>query len=185
MKIRSAYKLATGKVLNMTDASSKASSHEIILGESNRKISKKAYRRLATVERERDDFSGFVIYSDGKSAAIAFDGAVFGENVALASAVEFFVKEYMSDSSLKFGRGVVCHEFFDPMAKQAERDEIEKEFLWDLKLAQITEKTGSDAIAEMIVSALKELYAIYNVDSATAKKSKILLTEIEFCDIIK
>ncbi len=166
--IRSAYYENTGKEILVKDASSEESSHEIIVGKTSRDISVRAHRALELSEHA-DGEVGFLIYSDEKSVAIAFDDAALGENVAFASAIEAFVEKYMRGSSLELGKGIVYYTNFDPIQKQEERDRRERELLWSLKLSQITEKTGDKNVAEAIVSELKKLYDIYNIDHATVK----------------
>lgn len=167
--IRSTYAETVGKDIEIVSASKEAASHEIIVGKTSRELSAKAYRALELAEHE-DGYVGYVIYSDGNSVALAFDEASYGENVALATAIDDFVSLYMKNSSLKLGKGIVYYTSFDPMEKQAEREERTLNLLWELKLSQITEKTGGDkAVAESIVAELKKLYDTYNVDHSTVK----------------
>ena len=116
--IKSAYFETVGKDIYIINSDTSKSSHEIIVGKNERELSVKAYRALELTERNEGDV-GYVIYSDGKSVAIAFDDASFGENVALATAVEDFVTKYMTNSTLKLNKGLVCRDIFDPIEKQA------------------------------------------------------------------
>ena len=164
--IKSAYHELVGKELKV---SSSAASHEIIVGKSARDISAKAYRALELISHD-DGNVGYVIYSDGKSVALAFDGAAFGENVALACAVENFVKMYMRTDTLKLGAGVAYYERFDPIEKQAERDAEALDLLWELKLSQISEKMGGkEESAKAVVAELQKLYDIYNNNYSIVK----------------
>ena len=167
--IRSTYAEAVGKNIEVVSASAAEASHEIIIGKTSRALSQKAYRALELAEHEEGEV-GYVIYSDGSSVALAFDEASFGEEVALATAIDDFVAICMKGSTLKLDSGVVYYTNFDPMEKQTERDDKTLELLWNLKLSHITEKVGGDeAVAESIVSALKKLYAVYNKDHSTVK----------------
>ena len=110
-----------------TDATA-AEENEMVFGDTSRPISALAKAALEEkIESEcdsmieagtaKEDIAGYVIYSDGKSVAIAFDGASFGENVALVAAVEDFVATYMTSNTLKLGSGIVRRATFDPIEK--------------------------------------------------------------------
>ena len=63
--------------------------HEIILGPSNRAITKKAYIYLERLMKN-DDEVAYLIYSDGSSVAIAFDEDRYHINAAAVRAAEAF-----------------------------------------------------------------------------------------------
>ena len=168
-RIKSAYFDIFGEYINVSSSMETTSLHEIIVGKTSRDISSKAYRALELAKNE-DGTVGYAVYSDGRSVAIAFDGASFGENVALAVAVDDFVEMYMQSKTLKLSKGVVHRTTFDPMEKQTERDGDTFDLLWNLKLSQITDKIGGDAeAAEAIVSSIKKLHSIYNNGYSTVK----------------
>ncbi len=160
--LRTTYYKKVGKEISVSSAESTPLSHEIIVGKTDRELSKKAYNYLTRFKDDNKD-AGYVIYSDGKSVAIAFDNASYGENIAFIEAIEEFVSEYMQTASLKFDAGAVCHDFFDSIDRQEARDEEISKRLWDLKLSQITAKVdGNEELATSIFDELQSLQYIYN-----------------------
>ncbi len=167
--VKTAYYRQTGKEIAVNKVGDEPVGHEIIIGETEREISQKAYRVLSLLEGEADDV-GYVIYSDGKSVAIAFDKASLGVNIAFTEAIDRFVYEYMQDKSLKLESGPVFYELFDPFSAQSKRDKVILDRLWNLKLSQITEKlNGDEDKASSIISELKKFCDIYNLDYETVK----------------
>lgn len=165
--IRSTYHEVLDKEIELIQPSASVSTHEIVVGKTTRDISAKAYRFLELTDTENGEI-GYVIYSDGKSIAIAFDEVNFDENIALVCALESFVEKYMKNNTLKLDSGVAYYERFEPVEKQSERDDEMLERLWQLKLSQIAEKVGGNAEkAEAIVNELRALYGIYNSNYST------------------
>ncbi len=165
--VRTAYYRTLGKEIKIT-AASEAAPHEIIIGKTDRPLSKKAYRYLSLCKKEEKDV-GYVIYSDEKSVAIAFDEASFGENVAFTEAIRQFVSNYMQKDSLKLSSGAVSYDSFDPIEKQQQIDEANTEKLWELKLSQISTKVGDEEAAALIIKELKAFRQIYNQEHNIVK----------------
>ncbi len=163
--LRNAYFKMMGKEIKIKKAEAEPDSHEIIIGKTDREISTKAYRTLL-LNNNNEEKVGYSIYSDGKSVAIAFDEASFGENVAFAEAIDYFVSKYMKTSTLKLNSGVAHIDSFFPIEKQRERDDADIERLWALKEAQISNKLeniyDSEEIVANIIKDLKGLRHIYN-----------------------
>ncbi len=167
--IRNAYYKMVGKEITVNSSNDTSASHLIIVGRTEHELSEKAYRYLSGF-KQKDDHVGYVIYSDGRSIAIAFDDYAFGEAVAFNEAVEAFVSEYMQSESLKLSSGAVCKASFDPIEKQKERDEATTDRLWELKISQISAKLGGDEeTASAIVKELQALRHVYNDDYSTVK----------------
>ncbi len=167
--VRTAYYRQTEKEIALVKADSSPAEHEIIVGETERDISKRAYRVLSMLDGEAGNV-GYVIYSDGKSVAIAFDEACFGVNIAFTEAIEHFASEYIKDSSLKLEAGPVFYKLFDPLAEQSEKDDAIASKLWELKLSQISKKlNGNDEAASALVSELKKFCSIFNYDYEIVK----------------
>ncbi len=165
--IRSTYYKKIGKEISIATASSSAS-HEIIVGKTDRELSERAYRYLEGF-KANDEYVGYVIYSDGRSVAIAFDEAVLGENVAFAEAIECFASEYMQAETLKLDSGAVCTAAFDAIEKQSERDEENIERTLSLKLSQISTKINNEDAADDILNALNGLRLIFNDNHSIVK----------------
>ncbi len=164
--IRTAYYKAVGKEIAISTASV-SSSHEIIVGKTDRPLSERAERYLTKFDEGE---VGYVIYSDGRSVAISFDSAEYGENVAFAEAIDNFVLKFMQSDSLKLGSGAAYYASFDSIEKQKERDGKEIDRLWNLKMSQIAAKvSGRDNMAVSIVSALKDLRYIFTDDNDIVK----------------
>ncbi len=166
--IRTAYYRNTGKECRIALPSQVQGEHEIIVGRTDRPLSERAYRYLDRF-KTNDDYAGYVIYSDGRSVAIAFDEACFGVNVAFNEAVECFVSKCMQKSSLKLSSGAVFRDSFDAFEKQAERDEARINGLWSLKLSQISAKLGDEEKSAEILKDLKALRNIYNNEYSIVK----------------
>ncbi len=166
--VRSAYYRVMGKEISVMTDKSQISDHEIIIGRTDRPLSERAYRHLSLFYEE-EDFVGYVIVSDGRSVAIAFDERTFGENVAFDEGVECFAEEFMKGKSLKLSDGIIYRDAFDPIKKQKERDEEKVDKIWELKLSQLSAKLGDEAAASAIVDELKNIRFIYNNDHAIVK----------------
>ncbi len=168
IKLSNAYFKVVGKEIDIKTADDKPSSHEIIIGKTDRDISKKAYRNLFLFNND-ENLVGFSVYTDGKSVAIAFDEARFGENVAFSEAIDYFVTNYIIDSSLKLKSGVIFLDKFDPIEKQQERDEEVLDRLWELKFSQISSKLYNEELATASLKELQNMYKLYNNDFNTVK----------------
>lgn len=168
--LKNTYLKHTGKELKIVSSDSEQKTHEIIVGKTSREISQKAYRFLTVMEKSSEEHVGYVIYSDGKSVAIAFDEAQYGVRAAFTEAIEVFVSDYMTSSTLKCKSGVLVKSSFDSIEWQDARDEKSLEALWNLKSEQILNKVeGNDVLAEEIMKELKDLYGFYNKDQKTVK----------------
>ncbi len=166
--IKTAYYRLTDKDIPIVPAADAQAAHEIIVGMTDRELSKKAYRTLELLPKEEDDV-GYVIYSDGKSVAIAFNTDSYGVDVAFLEAIENFVENYVKDESLKLEDGPVFYETFDPIEKQNKRDKEAEEKLWNFTQTQVSSMLGGDqASVSAIIDNLKGLKDFYNTDNKIA-----------------
>ncbi|MBR3805711.1 MAG: hypothetical protein IKJ13_02585 [Clostridia bacterium] len=133
--------------------------HEIVFGISDRAVSVEAYRRLANQTRETEQHVGYVIYSDGKSVAVAYDGPLYGLHIAEDVAIKHFLSEYMSASSLKLENGYVESVSFDAVEYQNNADMEYEEKRWESAKNSLASRAGSE-LAEKTIEALKRYYAI-------------------------
>ena len=169
-RIKTAYLKQTGKTINVRGADSAKGDHEIIFGRTSREISIKAYRLLEIMEKASEEHVGYVIYSDGRSVAVAFDEAKYGVSCALSEAVLVFVSKYMSAPSLKVGSGTLGSASFDSIEWQKAKDSESTELFWQLKSEQILSNVGADeTLAEEILKELESFYELYNKDHGTVK----------------
>ena len=168
-EIEEKYLINTNKLIGKNSPSDTAKPHEIVVGNTDRAVSKKAYTRLSRLEKLGEHDVGFVIYSDGASVAIAFDEDKFGTNGALIDSVEHFVNNYMQNATLSLENGVAYETVFDIIERQRVLDEVTLEDRWANKLNQITQKFGGNrALAEETVAALREMNDLLTKDGDIA-----------------
>ena len=128
--------------------------HEIIVGESEREVSRLAYVELEKLEREYDEF-GFVIYSDGASVAIAYDKDK--DSVAALAAIDYFISKYVKESlTLEAGIAHKGVKTFDEYYR--EQDKIRQDAAWE----RLKEAVGDEQLGEEVVEAFKAMYTIYD-----------------------
>ncbi|MBP3583678.1 MAG: hypothetical protein J6K44_06505, partial [Clostridia bacterium] len=89
-----------GKVnsVAMADDRSEVAEHEIVFGETDREISKMAYKRLSRIRTDIDAefvLPRVLIYSDGSSVAVAYDEFELG--YAEKYAIDYFYEHYVQD----------------------------------------------------------------------------------------
>lgn len=138
---------------------SEAHKHEIVIGNTDREISKTAVSRLQRLEKETGDIS-YLIYSDGSSVAIVYDEE--DNDVAQKWALEYFAENFVRDT-LTLSSGVVTSRSFDVIEEYYRvLDEEHKLSQWENML-----KSLDPAYAEEFVVALKQLYAVFTPDVVT------------------
>ena len=135
--------------------------HEIVLGDSNRNITKHAYEKLdraikniiwssddeANVE---EDTIGFTIYSNGKSVAV-----VWNHDRLKYDAINYFIKNYVVDEKLKLEDGYHHTETYSYMEILEQDDKIRSESEWNA----VQEELGVEA-----TNALKRFYSLFGED---------------------
>ena len=153
------YKALNSKKSTVLTATSSvaAAEHEIVLGHSEREISKTAYKLLDRMEAENEDYVGYCIYSDGKSVAIAYDDEIYGVSVAENEAIKVFVEKYLAGDTLKMDKGTASIEKFDAIERQEELDQV----MLDVRWAEVEEKLVAlhgEKLGRESVTALKNYY---------------------------
>ena len=138
------------------------SEHEIILGDSERGITATAKALLAeklaaekaqlSDEDAKADLSGYLIYSDGSSVAIVWTDFQLAE-----AAADYFIKNYLTESSLVLEAGYEKTEFLSLTDYLEEREERIFEEKWAALAAAIPEEYREEIVAEF-----KRLYALYD-----------------------
>ncbi len=126
--------------------------YEIIIGETDRALSKKAYTLLSRIEKEDEDFdTSYLIYSDGKSVAVAFDEGTLGDTLARDAAIAALTEEILAGKSqMSFTEGVLKEETLNIIEKlDAEDAETEK-----AELDKLLQILGGDDLAK---STLEEI----------------------------
>ena len=137
--------------------------HEIVVGKTDRPVSKEAYRRLEQMERDSSDYHGYVIYSNGNSVAIAWDDDIFDLHMAETDALEYFLNNYFSDSVLRIKKGVAKSDLFNIVDRQKAIDEVRVDEAWLSVESTLAASVGGEKAAE-IVQAMKNCYTLFSDD---------------------
>ena len=137
--------------------------HEVIIGRAERPLSEEAYRRLELLETDGESLVGYVICSDGKSLAVAYDDDIFELNFAMTKVIDILINDYFDESYLQLGDGIVLERVHDIVAEQEAEDEILVEEAWANLLAEMTADMGEEQ-AEAIYDSLKNCYGIFSDD---------------------
>lgn len=134
--------------------------HEIVIGESSRSVSVKAYRQLRTLTPSDDFEVSFVIYAQGNSIAIAYhDGFA---NYALDKAITYLVDEIIAENTeLNFTSGVIYKQSMSVLDDAIAQDKLYKDTTW----AALGEYLGAENAD--LLTALQNYYKIYDGGIAT------------------
>ncbi len=148
---------ATPELINETDA---LREREIVFGKSERAVSIEAYRRLERIDLSDDDMTEgnprVLIYSDGKSVAVAYEESE--DDVALIMAIDG-LKEKISSLYPNTKSGVLHREI---VSLDNYYQAIDDKML-DEKWETLENKIGG-SLGAQIVSAMKGLYSLYSDD---------------------
>lgn len=149
--------------LKVAGTDSPKDEHEIILGKSERSASIEAYKFLERIETKKESDVRCLIYSDGTSLALAYDGDYWGIAAAESTAIGYVVDYLLRGEELKIEKGIVYHECIDSIAWQEKIDAAELEEQWQRIEANFAQRTDKEIAAE-ITLALKEYYSVYTDD---------------------
>lgn len=141
----------------VTDASA-ASEHEIIIGSTSRALSKTANTRLSRMDKENEDFdNSYVICSDGKSLALAFDENKFDNHTVRDLAINTLVEDILAENlDMSFDEGTLKSE----TVNFVEYLEAELKPANEAKWNDVLHKLGGDELAAETVEALKRYYTV-------------------------
>ena len=92
----SAVRDVTGTIPVYDNDKSEPVDHEIVIGQTSRSISQKAYRKLRTVQAN-DGESRFLIYASGNSVAVAYDNDF--QDVTAEYVIQYFVDNYIKGNA--------------------------------------------------------------------------------------
>ncbi len=137
----------------MAAPSSEAHAHEIVVGNTDRAISKAAISRMNRIDKNTDDERIYLIYSDGSSVAIVWEEDEDG--VARDTAVEYF-RENCINSELAAPQGTVFGETVDLLEHYTALDSAASQPLWE----ELSENYGKE-----IADAMRRYYSILSPDS--------------------
>ena len=141
----------------VTDASA-ASEHEIIIGSTSRALSKTANTRLSRMDKENEDFdNSYVICSDGKSLALAFDENKFDNHTVRDLAINTLVEDILAENlDMSFDEGTLKSE----TVNFVEYLEAELKPANEAKWNDVLHKLGGDELAAETVETLKRYYTV-------------------------
>ena len=154
----------TPKAPNVTTDSSDKANREIVIGESNRDVTKKAFVALSRLEKANEKQVGYVVYTDGSSIAIVYEQDKYGIHAAANKAIRSFTDDMLAGKeSFSHAAGVILSGVINPLDYQEELDAIETERQWNNTLIRLQDnKNVSDELAVEIVEALKYYNSIFN-----------------------
>ena len=155
LAIRNCVDYARGKITLITKENSNPNSHEIVIGECDREISKKAYTLLNRIDPETEDNVRYLIYSDGNSIALAFDEALYSSSIAKSSVIEYLLEEIITEKVLSLDAGVVYRDQINVIEHQKSLDNAQEEELWKELSSSLTKEFGAEHAEEIITSARK------------------------------
>lgn len=148
---------ALGKMPELVGKPTEAGTNELFVGKCDSELSDTAYSVLEKHERESDYIIRVAIYSNGQSAAIAYDeceSSIDHSELVNDSALRLFVSEFVkANTAINFADGFSRVYTFDVLEKQKEKDAARQNAAWDAVLKQSDAET---------VSALKEMYAMFD-----------------------
>ncbi len=130
--------------------------HEFAIGKTNREISKAAYLELDKMADGKECIA-YLVYSDGKSLALAYTG--FENEMALDLLSELFINNYVKES-LTLEAGIYdsyCLPIYEHLKAADEKNSAEQ---WEALENVLKRSIGVDGAAEF-VAALRDLYSLY------------------------
>ena len=140
-------------------ADSERVAHEVVIGETDREVSKEAYRKLSRMEDLFPDGTvGYLIHSDGTSVAIAYTEDKYGISMTATQALEEILSRVDDNNKLTLKAGTVTSDSFDAYTRQKELDQVTVDEQWKA-LAE-----GLGEHGEAVVAAFKDMYGMYTVD---------------------
>lgn len=142
--------------------------HEIVVGNVDRPIARKAYRKLRMIQRDTDYHVAYVIYASGGSVAIAYDEEK--DDRAAREVVQYFHSTYLDGKTeLKLAPGVVYSGCFSVLDRLAEEDAVIREKKYAALAEHIDMLVGEEhaGLGADISDAFRSLYSIYDWEVVT------------------
>ncbi len=129
---------------------SETHAHEVVIGNTDRAISKTALNRLERIDKSNDHEIRFLIYSNGSSIAIVWDED--DDNVARDAAMDFLCENYANNELVSPSK-VLGSEKIDLIEYYSAKDEAYKNPLW----AEFEKNYGRE-----LANAYRQFYSIYS-----------------------
>ncbi len=137
-------------VVNYAAVDSPAHDHEIVIGNTDRPISKTAKSRLERIDKSNDDERIFLIYTDGSSIAVVWDEDE--DNIVRDMAIKFLCENYLGDELITTSK-VLKSETVNLYDYYTAKDEAFKAPLWE----NFEKNYGKE-----LTTAYRQLYSIYS-----------------------
>ncbi len=136
------------------DDSTDIGAHEIVIGKTERPISKKAYELLDTCDVKGGE-SSYIIYSDGESVAVAFTEDRWQTGYGAKLGMEELSKLFDGSEKIIIPEGKVTSLTFDVLAYQQALDDKKSETDWKNFINAVNNKGGD---GEAVAAAVKYFY---------------------------
>ena len=160
----------------VSGANEKKKPHEIVLGNTDREVSKRAYSELEKIEKYPTEGGRYLIYSDGSSVAIAYDEE-YG-NFSRIIAIDYFTKNLIK-AELMLAEGVVKKESFNLPERLGEMDKVYMDKAWQ-HMEDTLGEGGDD-----VVDAFKSFYELYDGEKIISWLAKLYEPNICVCKKFK
>ena len=92
-----------GELAKIRKDDSLQGSFEIVIGDTSREISKKAYKQLAKVKKKNNEYISYLFYCEKNSLAIAYEKSQFNVDFAMDKALNRFLSNYAVGGQYSFG----------------------------------------------------------------------------------
>ena len=137
-----------------TDADIEEARHEIVIGNTNRKISRLALRKLKLVDKNTEHDYRYLVYASAGSVAIVYDECE--DDLTLTKAITALVADYIAgNSELRLTSGVLFSGNVNIVDYLRQNDNAYISAKW----AALEEKVGKD-----LTDAIKNFYTLYDPD---------------------
>ena len=180
----------TGSFPSVVKDNTAAGEHEIVIGMTDRAISKAAYEQLESVDKETEYEVAYLIYSDGNSVAIAFESDDYGHNIALEKAVSAFIELMGNKTTFTLKVGKLIRDTIDPLTVIEQKDAEKIEEKWSaLKTAivsnlasydgTLTDAGGNELSKDAYAELGKAAYKHFSEDESSAETVAATMTLVE------
>lgn len=137
-------------VPKVVDAASAPASGVVIIGNTERGVSKKAYHRFELMDEPSELSAQYAVYSDGVNLAIAYS-----DKAGYEAAADAVMESYETSGNVISSKGVLAEGYVSYRARAEEAREKMREEI----LEEVTETHGSE-----IATALSNFYALFDDD---------------------
>ncbi len=152
-----------GESSEILNDGSNETNYEIVIGETNRNVSQKAYSKLREINKSNNEYVSYVFYCDRSSLAIAYEDDIFKSNLSLEAALEKFLSNYAVSGSLVLNEGLLESNTINIVNEQRKLDNVKRATEWQKLKNNLSSKYGTNH-AEETINSLKQLYKCFDTD---------------------